>query len=733
MRFNIDESCIINTTTSIDIQGKISSSTGPAVFPPVPQPFEATIPGLLVLASPSISLDALSSIAVSVVELVGVSVAASGSVSAGYKASNCSVPIPYMGAESACEMLPFSYRHGNWTPWASVVVDSGNATFGANAQMTGAVVVMCVEEVLTLGTMAKVSTTSDGCSESEGQGAGSLVGTGEGGGAGHGGEGGPQGNGSRALSFRATKAKVAGGSGQTYDDGPIPSMVGSGGSGGSAGGTGGSGGGLIYIETRLLTAADARLSSDGGGGTENAASGGGSGGTIILRLAALHAEGKDAFRISAAGGAGSFNPSTNKSGGGGGGGRLYIEWSQAQSINQRVNVVFSTEAGAVSLPSSAGHEGTIAAKPECGPGSEGVVLCVSCPVGTFKNETGLMACRPCEDGSFTNSTHSTSCTHCSAGTQPNVNRTGCDECPINKISTEVSPRCEVCAAGSESNVHHTFCDQCEMGTFKQFANDTECIACDEGTYSNVNFTGCDLCDSLPTHAHYVDSKCQYDCEVGYLLPDCLTPFWSMVESMGGVAVFVGFLVLSITATFIPFLCCFIRSKRRQREKEILEQDEAETDSEAGDSRPPSPSAQGKLTRNFSAAPPSYAEHSLNTSLMEHTTKLTFTKDLPSTSLQPVIIPIISIAFTSQETMDLPILSRCHSGSLWRSVHSSSTICTGHSQKKSLPWVNGVDGSVGCTHYSHSSVRRWRPRTSAGRGDRRCRWCGSSSSTTTMGC
>ena len=98
-----DAECVINTTASIDIQGEITSSTGPALISSAgtdPQPFDAPIPGLLVLASPSISLDALSTIAVSVVELVGVSVAASGSVSAGYKASNCSAAIPYVSEES---------------------------------------------------------------------------------------------------------------------------------------------------------------------------------------------------------------------------------------------------------------------------------------------------------------------------------------------------------------------------------------------------------------------------------------------------------------------------------------------------------------------------------------------------------------------------------------------------------------------------------------------------------
>ena len=191
--------------------------------------------------------------------------------------------------------------------------------------------------------------------------------------------------------------------------------------------------------------------------------------------------------------------------------------------------------------------------------------------------------------------------------------------------------CIKCSVGEEANERHTQCTQCVMGTYKP-SNDTKCVDCPVGRFSNDDRTGCLLCPDLPSHAHYVllqNSKCQYECEVGFLLPDCLTPFNAMVRSIGGWIVFVGLLTASVAVTFVPFLCCFIRSKRRQRERELLEMDDAETESES-DSLPPSPSPAQRLP---SAVAVGYDRAQLGASLLEPSTHYSL-HDLPATSLQP---------------------------------------------------------------------------------------------------
>ena len=163
-------------------------------------------------------------------------------------------------------------------------------------------------------------------------------------------------------------------------------------------------------------------------------------------------------------------------------------------------------------------------------------------------------------------------------------------------------------------------------------NNTRCLNCPLGLYSTDDRTGCLVCPSLPSHAHYVllqDTKCQFECDVGFLLPDCLTPFNAMVQSIGGWVVFVGLLALAVAVTCVPFLCCFIRSKRRQRERELLEMDDAETESES-DSLPPSPPLTQRLP---SAMPVGYDRAQLGASLLQPSSHKSL-QDLPSTSLHP---------------------------------------------------------------------------------------------------
>ena len=626
-----DGRCVLNATDTLDVQGKIQwgqlQMEGRAL-----QSMQRPegVPGLLVLAAPTVALASTSAVSAEVVEMTALQLTVAGSLSADYqrKDANCSAAIPYISLTTTCTSLPFSFTDpSTWSPWASVVIFSRSSSTFSTPLLEGAIIVVCSESISLLAG-ATISTNANGCPESEGEGAGSLTGSGEGGGAGHGGEGG------EGIPERLWTGMLVGGAGGTYDNGSIPCMVGSGGKGGSAGGTGGSGGGLIYMKAQSLSmAAESKLTSDGGAGT-GPASGGGSGGSIVLHLGSIRADHSAASVVSAAGGAATGEFGAGKSGGGGGGGRVFIAWSAAQPVNQRASIVFSVQPGNASSNLSVGYPGTVVSEPACGPGFQGV-LCVSCSVGTFKNESGPSSCRPCGGGRYTNSTSSSRCAMCPAGTHSNANLTGCLGCTDDSFSVEGSAVCSACGAGTESDARHTSCVECRMGTYKG-EGDRQCLPCKEGEYSDDPPVQCLQCPPPPDHAHYValvGSKCQFDCDVGYLLPDCLTPFWSMVDSIGGVAVFVGFLVVTLTVTFVPFLLCFIRSKRRQREKEILEQDEAETDSEQGDSRPPSPPAPGKLGRNFSAAPKYDTTLNLNTSLMEQGTRLTF-KDLPSTSLQP---------------------------------------------------------------------------------------------------
>ena len=270
------------------------------------------------------------------------------------------------------------------------------------------------------------------------------------------------------------------------------------------------------------------------------------------------------------------------------------------------------------------------ADPPCPPGFSGV-LCVGCARGQYKNASGAGDCVPCEGGHHANTTNSTWCETCGAGYYAEAGSPQCLSCPDNYFSVAGQTNCTQCRAGEEANDRHTNCTQCEIGTYKP-DNNTRCVDCPAGRYSNDNRTDCLQCPDLPSHAHYVvlqGSKCQYQCDVGFLLPDCLTPFNAMVQSIGGWVVFVGLLALSVAVTFVPFLCCFIRSKRRQRERELLEMDDAETESES-DSLPPSPPTAQRLP---SAVAVGYDRTQLGASLLEPSTHQSL-QDLPSTSLQP---------------------------------------------------------------------------------------------------
>ena len=283
----------------------------------------------------------------------------------------------------------------------------------------------------------------------------------------------------------------------------------------------------------------------------------------------------------------------------------------------------------------AGELGTVVADPACPAGFSGV-LCVGCLRGEFKNMSGSGSCLPCAGGSHTNATNSTQCELCTAGYFAPRGQPLCSACTADYYSGAGQANCTRCPTGEEANVRHIGCDACQMGMYKP-DNGDKCIDCQLGWYSNSDRpNGCLQCPDLPSHAHYVSlpgTKCPYECDVGFLFPACLTPFNSMVQSIGGWVVFVGLLALSVAVTFVPFLCCFIRSKRRQRERELLEMDDAETESES-DSLPPSPpSAQSKRLQSAVTAV-TYDRSQLATSLLEPSASTHSLQDLPTTSLQP---------------------------------------------------------------------------------------------------
>ena len=282
------------------------------------------------------------------------------------------------------------------------------------------------------------------------------------------------------------------------------------------------------------------------------------------------------------------------------------------------------------VASITGEPGAVVAEPPCPPGFSGV-LCIGCARGQFKNVSGADECLPCLGGYYTNTTNSTSCSLCGEGYYAPPGQALCSPCADGYISDVGQANCTICPIGEEANGRHTECNKCVMGTYKP-DNDTKCVNCPVGRYSTDDRTNCLNCPDLPSHAHYVmlqGSQCPYECEVGFLLPDCLTPFNAMVQSIGGWFVFVGLLAVSVAVTFVPFLCCFIRSKRRQRERELLEMDDAETESES-DSLPPSPPPAQRLP---SAVAVGYDRSQLVASLLEPSIHHSL-QDLPSTSLQP---------------------------------------------------------------------------------------------------
>ena len=590
---------------------------------------EAT--AVLTMVAPSITLAQGSRVSASVVEISSASLQASGQIAASYErtGSNCSDALPLLG-NGTCSALPFSFLSSQWLPWSSLVIQSRSAHLGNAALLSGAIIVVCSSSELSVdgGT---VSSSYMGCAANQGVGHGSPAGSGQpGGGAGHGGVGGPGISASSPLT-------LDGGAGESYDNGSVPCMVGSGGGSSSSGGPGGVGGGLIYLEAAVLTlSSHSAIVSDGGSGTLGL-NGGGSGGSVVLHIGSIAGPSAVPATISASGGAGTGLSANSKvdggSGGGGGGGRILVRWFDTPPLNQQDAIVFQVLGGNASAVLSLGQSGSLVSQPACAPGYAGV-LCLSCPIGSYKNASGPSDCVLCEAGSFSNVSSAAHCLPCEPGSFSLQNSSSCLACAAGSFSGAGNSSCTQCPRGWESNEERSGCQQCEMGAYRD-GSLTACKACEPGSYSNAEFDGCLSCPSAPSHSHYISligSQCPYECDVGFLLPDCTTPFWSMVNSMGGVLVFAAFLLLAVAVTFVPFLCCFIRSKRRQREREILEMDEAETDSEA-DSLPPSPpSQQGGIGRSFSAAP-SYDHSTLNTSLLQRGRTLTL-KELPSSSLQP---------------------------------------------------------------------------------------------------
>nr|KAG5701213.1 hypothetical protein BaRGS_008589 [Batillaria attramentaria] len=184
--------------------------------------------------------------------------------------------------------------------------------------------------------------------------------------------------------------------------------------------------------------------------------------------------------------------------------------------------------------------------------SGGTEPCLSCPLGTYKNETGNQECTPCPTGFTTAGEGSTDGADCSLVVCPagkyRTTANQCENCGFGKFQSAAGETvCESCDPGfstdTETSTSGSECKiLCDAGSYR--ASDTECELCAVGSYQTQNqstATSCMNCDNGFTTANNgstAASDCYKICLAGQYLPmtsqDTCEPCpLGMYQSMNG--------------------------------------------------------------------------------------------------------------------------------------------------------------------------------------------------------
>ncbi|KAJ3444237.1 hypothetical protein M0812_10089 [Anaeramoeba flamelloides] len=151
-------------------------------------------------------------------------------------------------------------------------------------------------------------------------------------------------------------------------------------------------------------------------------------------------------------------------------------------------------------------------------------ICLSCPEGTYQDESGQESCKKCPVGTNSKKTGVTSidlCLLCTEGTyQDEEGQTVCKQCPIGTFSdltgANTSDLCLDCPEGSyQDELGQSTCKQCEEGKFQNETKQTLCLACLRGTYQNeTGQSQCMPCSSGKYQSQEGQTECQ-NCDVGH--------------------------------------------------------------------------------------------------------------------------------------------------------------------------------------------------------------------------
>jgi hypothetical protein len=165
------------------------------------------------------------------------------------------------------------------------------------------------------------------------------------------------------------------------------------------------------------------------------------------------------------------------------------------------------------------------------------------------------------------------CSFCSPGTYAAFSAAACLPCPGGAFSLGNTSTCQACLAGNFSMPGSSMCIACGVNQVSP-GNSSSCQFCPTGYYGDATNTMCIGCTTAPAqNSHYLPNTCPdmclFQCDVGFVPPDCLTPFQQLVKMFGGTLVFTLSAVGAFLVLMAPFLVCWVRRKRQKRQ-EILD-------------------------------------------------------------------------------------------------------------------------------------------------------------------
>ena len=170
--------------------------------------------------------------------------------------------------------------------------------------------------------------------------------------------------------------------------------------------------------------------------------------------------------------------------------------------------------------------------------------CIQCSSGYFQNVSGKgKKCSRCHPGMFQKLTGQNSCLSCH-------NNSYCLDWACSQ--------CQVCAPGNYTNSSLSSCQTCPICPNQEAFSSPDNIICKPKEHACFGVS-CKPSEGLPSMHLLTPSSspagrkpqpvvgsraCFYECEAGYIKPNCITPFELFLQLIGGWPVFIGGIVVS---------------------------------------------------------------------------------------------------------------------------------------------------------------------------------------------